>query len=71
MRQDGEIRFGYEKTNLKLGDKALLAFSTHDPLDIYERPDGRGSFTYRLEGKINRGGLTAAGLEELLKSLLD
>jgi hypothetical protein len=57
--------FGNERTSLQLTDKAFKIYSGSDPFQIREHSDG----TYSTHGIIDRDGMTAQEVNELLESL--
>lgn len=63
-------RYGDEKTNLTLTDKAYACYSVTDPISIYERETGEG-FKYSIRGFADCDNLTAEQVNSTLEELFD
>lgn len=63
-------RYGNEKTNLTLTDKAYAFYCDADPMSIYERETDEG-FRYALRGFVDCNNLTAEQVNATLEELFD
>lgn len=63
-------RYGDEKTNLTLTDKAYACYSVTDPISIYERETDEG-FRYALRGFDDCDNLTAEQVNATLEEIYD
>lgn len=59
--------YGWDNTNLTLTEKAHEVYSNSDPIEIKEFDDGY----YSISGIIDRDGMTADEVNELLEELAD
>lgn len=65
--------YGYQRTRLTLKGAALRAYSSSDPLDIYEIEDDDGECTYTIKafGDPETKPMTEAELVEMLEDLAE